>query len=307
MAIIAAADYVLVTAAHNEAANIEATCHSVVNQSVRPRRWIVVDDASTDGTHAIVAAFRQKHPDLIELLQVKRAPGRDFRNKANAFALGVQRARTLGSTFIGNLDADISCERTYFESLLARFVGAQQLGIGGGLVCSRVDDRFIAQAIAADSVAGAVQLFRRECFDAVCAYLPLELGGEDAAAEIMARKHGWHTRTFFDLRVREHRRTGTANATPLRARHRDGARLFSLGYGIEFVLARSVRRLSERPRVVGSLATLWGYLNAMARRNPVVLPPDVVAFLRSEQRAKLLELLRFGRSASLRRSDSRSR
>lgn len=299
-------DYILVTAAHNEAANIEATCRSVASQSALPRRWIVVDDASTDSTHEIVAAYRQMYPELVELVRVTRAPGRDFRNKANAFALGARRARELGATFIGNLDADISFEPVYFEKLLERFATDTRLGIGGGLVCSRVDNRFIAQDNAADSVAGAVQLFRRECFDAVGAYLPLELGGEDAAAEIMARKIGWNTRTFSDLRVLEHRRTGTASSTPLQARRREGTRLFSLGYGMEFLLARSVRRLLERPRVLGSLATLWGYLGAMVKRDPVVLPHDVVAFLRREQRAKLLGLLHWGRGADLRRSVFRS-
>lgn len=301
-----AGDYVLVTAAHNEAGNIEAACRSVVCQSLKPRRWIVVDDASTDGTDGIVSAFQKTHPELIELLKIARPPGRDFRNKANAFALGVKRARELGPSFIGNLDADISFEPTYFETLLERFASDAHLGIAGGLVYSRVHDRFIAQDIAADSVAGAVQLFRRECFDAVDAYLPLPLGGEDAAAEIMARQNGWSTRTFSDLQVLEHRRTGTADATPLRARQRDGARLFSLGYGVEFLLARTVRRLLERPRVVGSLATLSGYLGAMARRDPVVLPPEVVAYLRREHRTKLLKLFRLG-GAAAHRSAVRSR
>jgi glycosyltransferase involved in cell wall biosynthesis len=284
--------FVLVTAAHNEDAFIERTCESVVNQVVRPTKWIVVDDASTDRTSDIVARYQNQYPGVVELLRITRPPGRDFRNKVRAFEMGLAYARKLDYAFIGNLDADISFSSDYFAKLLSRFTDDTRLGIAGGTVCSSVGDRFVSQNVAADSVAGAVQLFRRECFDEIGGYLALPQGGIDAAAEIMARKAGWGTRTFFDLPVYEHRRTGTATATPLSARRREGVRMYSLGYGLAFFLARCLRRSLEQPRVVGSAVALLGYLGAMVRRDPMLLPPDVVAYLRAEQRQKLLSLLR---------------
>ena len=128
------------------------------------------------------------------------------------------------------------------------------------MVSSCIDGRFVSQDVSLDSVAGAVQLFRRECFEDIGGYLALPMGGIDAAAEIMARQCGWKVRTFPDFRVLEHRRTGTATANPLVARIREGRRLHSLGYGFMFFLMRCVRRSMEQPRVVGSLAALYGYL-----------------------------------------------
>lgn len=289
--------YVLVTPAHNEAAFIERTCESVIVQTIRPRRWIVVDDASDDDTAAIVARYQAAYPDLIELLRVRRPPGRDFRHKVEAFNLGLARARRLRFSYIGNLDADISLEPDYYARILAHFDADPKLGIAGGMVSSCIGGDVVRQQVALDSVSGAVQLFRQSCFDEVGGYLPLKLGGIDAAAEITARRRGWLVRTFEDIPVLERRRTGHAAGSALSARVREGWRLYSLGYGFMFFLARCLRRSLEQPKVAGSLAALYGYLVAACRGEPVVLPPDVVDYLRGEQRGKLLRLFRFDRFA----------
>lgn len=284
--------YVLITAAHDEDAFIARTCAGVVAQTLRPLRWIVVDDASTDRTAAIVAQCQAAHPGLVELVRVQRAPGRDFRNKVLAFEAGLARARTLPFTHIGNLDADIELPPDYYARMLAFFRNDARLGIAGGMVHSCIAGAYLPQNVAPDSVAGAVQLFRRECFEAIGGYLPLRQGGIDAAAEIMARHRGWRVRTFAEVRVLEHRATGTATANPLAARRREGARLHALGYRFSFFAARCVRRALERPPLIGSLAALASYAGCAVRGEPPVLPRDVVAYLRAEQRRKLLRVLR---------------
>ena len=285
-------DYVLITAAHNEAAFIARTCESVLAQTRPPLRWIVVDDASSDETGTIVDRYRAVHPGLIELVRMDRPPGRDFGNKVRAFDHGLARVGQSPFAFVGNLDADIELPPDYYAQMLTHFGNDSRLGIAGGMVHSSIDGAYVAQNVAPDSVAGAVQLFRRECFESVGGYLPLRHGGIDAAAEIMARQKGWRVRTFADIAVYEHRRTGTASSDPLSARRREGARLYSLGYRSTFFIARCIRRSLEPPAIIGSLTALYGYMASAARREPVVLPDDAIAYLRAEQRHKLLRTLR---------------
>ena len=54
--------YVLVTPARNEAQFIELTLKSVIGQTVRPAKWVIVSDGSTDGTDDIVAPLRRRAP-----------------------------------------------------------------------------------------------------------------------------------------------------------------------------------------------------------------------------------------------------
>ena len=110
----------------------------------------------------------------------------------------------------------------------------------------------------------------------------------------MARMKGWRVRKSMDNPAYEHRPTGFAYGNPLMTKLREGRRFYSLGYDPMFYLLRCLYRLKDYPVVLGSGAAWVGYLNSMLRRQPVVLPPEVVAYLRSEQRAKLKRMFRPG-------------
>ena len=284
------ANYVIITPAHNEDDFIERTITSLIAQTVRPLKWVIVNDASTDRTREIVEHYALKH-GFIQLVNVERSAGRHFGNKVRAFNQGLMEVRGLRFDYIGNLDADISFEPTYFEGILNEFAQNAKLGIAGGMIHSRLGEEYVSQEVALDSVAGAVQLFRRMCFEQVGGYMMLPYGGIDTAAEVTARMKGWTVLTFPQFRVLEHRRTGSASARPLAARVKEGRRMQSLGYGALFYFLRCLYRAKEHPKVVGSCAAFWGFLASKLSGEPVALPPDAVRYLRAEHRAKLKRLL----------------
>lgn len=281
--------YDLITPAHNEGAFIGKTLESVINQTWRPRRWVIVNDASEDRTVDIVRGYAAAY-SFIELVEVERPRGRHFGNKVNAFDQGLARLGDLDSDYLGNLDADISLPPDYYETVLREFEGDRKLGIAGGMVYTAVRDKFITYDERPDSIGGAVQLFRRECFQEIGGYMPLPYGGIDAAAEITARMKGWKVRKIPSLTVLEHRRTGSAGRSLLSAKLREGQRMYSLGYGLLFYSLRCLFRAWDSPLILGSLAGLCGYMESVFRRRPVVLAPEVVAYLKTEQRQRLRRL-----------------
>jgi len=283
--------YVIITPAHNEEAFIEKTIRSMIAQSTPPLRWIIVNDASNDSTAKIVAQHLQEC-NFLRLVTIERPPGRDFTNKVTAFRRGFAELADCNYDFLGNLDADVSFTDDYFALLLREFALDSKLGIAGGMVATRVGSQYISQEVALDSVAGAVQLFRRTCFEDIGGYHALPRGGIDAAAEIKARMKGWRVRTFAQHKVLEHRRTGTASASPLKARLNEGRRLYCLGYDFSFYVLRCLYRFTDRPWMIGSIVALWGFVSSWLRREPIALPIDVVLYLRAEQRSKILDRLR---------------
>ena len=52
-------EYVLITPAHNEEEFIEKTIQSVIAQTVLPKKWIIVNDGSTDRTEEIVHKYAE--------------------------------------------------------------------------------------------------------------------------------------------------------------------------------------------------------------------------------------------------------
>src|SRR5262245_60777970 len=99
--------YVVITPARNEAENIERTIKSMVAQSWKPERWVIVSDGSTDGTNEIVEEHARENP-WIELVRLEDRKDRNFAGKVSAFNAGYDRVKGFSYDVIGNMDADIS-------------------------------------------------------------------------------------------------------------------------------------------------------------------------------------------------------
>ncbi len=281
--------YVLLTPARNEAGYIRGTLDSVVHQTHKPLKWVVVSDGSTDETDDIIQHYAAKY-DFIHYLRTEpQQEARAFASKAYALHAAAQQMDGLRYDLMGNLDADVSFAPDYFAQMLQRFAADEQLGVGGGVIVEDHNGVIIPQHNATHlNVAGAVQLFRRECFEQIGGYRPLPRGGIDALADIMARLYGWKVQTFSELEVMHHRLTGTEQSSLLKARIRQGYLENSFGYHPLFELVKCLSRVREKPYVLGSLYRFWGFMQAKLKGERAAIPPEARAFLRQEQLARLL-------------------
>src|SRR5260370_34012852 len=201
--------YVLITPARNEAAFIEQTVESVVAQTVRPAKWVIVSDGSTDGTDEIVSKYAAENP-WIELIRMPERRERHFAGKVYAFEAGYANVRGMKYNAIGNLDGDVSFDNDLFSFLLQKLAGDGSLGLVGAPCIESSEETYDYRFSSVDDVSGACQLFRRECFEEVGGYTPLKEGGIDYVALITARMKGWRTRTLTEKVCIHHRMRGTA-------------------------------------------------------------------------------------------------
>ena len=281
--------YVLITPARNEAQFIELTIKSVVAQTVRPLKWVIVSDGSTDGTDDIVRRSTDDHP-WIELVRMPERRERHFAGKVHAFNAGRARVAALDYAVIGNLDADVSFEADHFEFLVAKFDESPRLGVAGAPFREgtfQYDYRFTN----IENVWGGCQLFRRDCFEDIGGYVPAKGGCVDHIAVVSARMKGWKTRTFTEKVCLHHREMGTAQHGGLAARFRTGAKDHSVGNHPLWELFRTFYQMTERPMVIGGLALGSGYAWSMLRREKRPVSRDLVAFTRREQMQRLKRFL----------------
>ena len=277
--------YVVLTAAFNEEEFIEETIKSVLAQVVPPSFWVIVSDGSTDRTDEIVQRYAMRYPFIL-FVRRNRDHNRGFASKVVALRTGLQCLELKRTRFIAHLDADVSLSPCYFRDLLRKFEEDPTLGIAGGWYAEKVGSEFrpaLGSSLA--SVPGCTQMFRRECYEDIGGLLPIEYGGEDWYAELMARKCGWRVRSFSELRVHHLRRIGTAS-NALRYCYHQGLADFSLGSHPLFEVAKVARRITWQPYVLGALARLLGFLIGHIGGKRMV-PPDFVSFLRREQVSRL--------------------
>ena len=285
--------YLLVTPAKNEDAFIELTICSVVSQTVRPLRWFVVSDGSTDRTNEIVARYARRH-EWIELLQMPERQSRDFGGKADCVNAGYAYARHLGCDIIGSLDADISFEKDYFAFLLQKFADDPHLGVAG-TPFSENGVTYNYRFSSTDHVSGACQLFRRECFEAIGGYTPVKGGGIDVIAVLTARLKGWRTRTFTEKISHHHRLMGSAQQRrKILADFAVGQKDYRLGFHPMWQIFRSLYQMTRRPYVIGGAALFTGYFWAMLHRYERSVGRELLQFQRQDQMRRLRRFFGLG-------------
>lgn len=281
--------YVLITPARNEAQFIEGTIQSVVRQTVRPLRWVIVSDGSTDRTDEIVGSYAAKH-DWIELIRMPERKERTFAGKVHAFNAGYARVKNLPYDIIGNLDADITFEPDYFQFLLSKFELFPKLGVAGTPFRegnTQYDYRFVS----IEHVSGACQLFRRQCFEAVGGYTPLPRG-VDLIAVTTARMRGWMTRCFTERHSHHHRTQGTGMNRSVMVSYSSGYYDYVLGVCPLWQVVRSVHALCVRPYIIGGCYLFAGYFWAMLTRVERPVSQELIAFRKKEAMFRLRGLFR---------------
>ena len=278
--------YVLVTAARNEEANIGRTIQSVIAQTVLPDKWIIVSDGSTDRTDDIVKEYTKMY-QWIELLRMPEHIKRNFAAKADCINAAYEAVKEVQFDLIGNLDADVSFEKDFFEFLLQKFNEIAKLGVAG---THYLEDDWIPVYSFKD-VAGQCQLFRRECFEQIGGYIHSVYGGIDNIAVLTARMKGWRTQTFAERTFFHHRKMSTAESNRWRANIKHGREDYLLGNHPLWEMFRIVYQIAKKPYIIGSIMLLYGYIKALVNRIERPVSKEFVDFYRKEQMKRLKAIL----------------
>ena len=297
----------LISPVRNEAAHIDAVAEAVAGQIRLPDRWLVIDDESTDETLPRLRELERRIP-FMEVLTAPRAhisPGADRLARA-----AVERAYNhalegvdLGTfAYVGKLDGDTVLPDNYLEEMIHRFELDPDLGVAGGALIEQRDGEWREVPTPADHATGPCRIYRRDCLEAIGG-IPVRLGS-DPIAVTYARVNGFKARTFRDLPVRHLRPMGSTQGQ-LRGRMRHGATHYVVRYGPLWAALRSLKlAISARPRGLGGLAFMVGYLGAALRGESRVEDDEFVAYVRREQRNRMVSGLRRSRAADGDHGDS---
>lgn len=267
-------NYVVISPVRNEAQYIEQTIQAMVNQTVKPGEWIIVDDGSTDETSAIARKYMFTYSWLKLIRRDKREDKGDRqRGKGviDTFYFGYDRLIEQDYQFIVKLDGDVAFDRTYFEFLLDKFAAQPKLGIAGGGLYERTDGENWTLCSAPDHVGGPAKMYRRACFEAIGG-LKRALGW-DGIDEWQALALGWDVKSFAETKILHHRIMGNATGA-LKSRIEQGFGAHYMGYHPLYTLARGVRHMFTWPYVIGGLAMIAAHGVAWLQHREQL--PDVI-------------------------------
>jgi glycosyltransferase involved in cell wall biosynthesis len=277
--------YVIITPVRDEAQHIEQTLKSVTQQTVKPAAWVIVDDGSTDGTPGIIDRFSAQHSWISTLHAPREGPRVNGSRVMEAFYRGYSSMASLDWDFLVKLDGDVSLEPDYFERCFEEFRKDPSLGIGGGLIWSPFDGIFKPEPCPLNHVRGATKIYHRACWQAIGELL--RAPGWDTLDEVKAMMLGWNVRTFRDLKVLHYRPTGGADGT-WRDAVKNGRADFICGYHPLFMLAKYLKRLFQKPLLIGGAGHFYGFATAFLEGIPQVPDKALIRYVRQQQMRRLL-------------------
>ena len=279
--------YVIITPVRDEEKYLEATINAVALQTVLPAEWVIVNDGSTDRTAEIIDTYAAHFP----WIRAVHRPNRGFRKAGGgvveAFYDGYNALQSDGWEFVVKLDGDLTFAATYFEDCFKHFESESKLGIGGGEIYHDLDGKLTLEVNPKFHVRGATKIYRRACWEAIGGLISAT--GWDTVDEVKANMLGWHTRAFEDLHLLHHRLTGTADGL-VRDRVKHGVACYVSGYHPFFVAASCLRRLAQKPYVVGSFAIGYGFIKGYLTRAPQVRDSRLIHYIRAQQLRRLCGL-----------------
>jgi glycosyltransferase involved in cell wall biosynthesis len=277
-------NYVIITPAKNEVEYIEKTIRSVVNQTVLPSEYIIVNDGSTDGTEKIIEKYQNEYPWIqrLDRPQGKHRPGDGV---IEAFYEGYNAISVQDWQFLVKLDGDLQFEPDYFEQQIKRFSENEKLGITSGVTCHIKGNQLILDRMPEDHTRGAAKMYRKACWNDIGGLL--QVLGWDTFDELKAQVMGWKTQSFRDLPLIHFKPIGFKQKSILRRELKAGERYHYMGYFWLFFLLKSIYRMLHKPFFIAGFLNLYGFFKAQIAGTPQIQDSVMINHLKRKQKKRL--------------------
>jgi poly-beta-1,6-N-acetyl-D-glucosamine synthase len=260
--------YLLISPCRDEAKYMRDTLDSVISQSIRPTKWIIVDDGSTDSTPQILAEYQAKHNWIEVVTRSNRGRRSVGPGVIDAFYAGYEKINPDDYDYLCKLDLDLRLSPRYFEILMERMTANPRIATCSGKAYVEEDGRLVDERHGDDMSLGMTKFYRVSCFR--------EIGG--FVREVMwdgidchrCRMNGRIACSWDEpeLRFVHLRPMGSSQHSIYTGRMRHGYGQYFMGTGFLFMAASAISRMNQKPYVLGGLAMLWGWLKAALTGKP---------------------------------------
>ncbi|AZQ45237.1 glycosyltransferase [Nonlabens ponticola] len=266
----------IIIPAHNEEAFIAQTLQSLVDQTLKPSKVIVVSDNSTDDTAAIAGSFQDKLPlQVIEdSSSAQNVPGSKV---INAFNKGLEIIDPEKYDLICKYDADLIFPSNYLEIVVSRFRESKITGMAAGHCTILKNGQWVVEnQNNPDHIRGALKAYHVDCFKQIGG-LRATIGW-DTIDEMLARFYGWQVVTIDNLYVKHLKPTGAAYHK--KSKFLQGEAFYKMRYGYLLTAITAIKMAAKHKNATIFYHYLKGYQLAQRKNLEPIVTPDQGRFIR---------------------------
>ncbi|MCG2429563.1 glycosyltransferase [Aequorivita xiaoshiensis] len=269
-------DFYIIIPAHNEEAYIGKMLQSIVEQSILPKKVVVVNDASTDDTQKIVDQFIKQYPFIHSVFHNSKALHEPGSKVVNAFYKGF---KTLDSHFdiICKFDADLIFPKDYLEKIACIFQKDKSIGMAGGFCYIEKHGKWVLENLTnKDHIRGALKAYRKECFNQIGGLR--HTMGWDTVDELLTQYHGWRIETDPLLHVKHLKPTGKVYTRA--AKLKQGEAFYKMRYGFWLTFIASAKLASKKNSFSFFINTIKGFFQAKRENQEYMVSEKEGKFIR---------------------------
>jgi poly-beta-1,6-N-acetyl-D-glucosamine synthase len=258
--------YCLITPCRDEAKYARRTLDSVVNQSVRPSQWIIVDDGSKDETPQILSEYAAKYSWITVITRADRGKRKVGGGVVDAFYAGYDTITPHDFDYVTKLDLDLDIPPMYFERMMQHMEQNQRLATVSGKPYMELDGKLVSEKCGDENSVGMIKFYRTTAFTQIGGFVRQVMW--DGIDGHCCRMMGWQAMSKDEPETRfiHLRPMGTSHKSWWTGRVRHGFGQYFMGTGFFYMFASCVFRMLHPPVVLGSCAMMWGWLRSCLRR-----------------------------------------
>ncbi len=280
--------YCLITPCRDEAAYARRTLDSIVNQTVLPALWVIVDDGSTDGTSEIIREYAEKYSWIKIVTRSNRSERKVGGGVVDAFNEGYQTINSDDFEYVCKLDLDLEIPAVYFQRMIERMESNPRLSSCSGKPYMQYHGRLISEKCGDENSVGMIKFYRVSAYKQMGGFVRMVMW--DGIDCHRCRMLGWQTGSWDDAETRfvHLRPMGTSHKNWWTGRARHGAGQYFMGTGLIYMLASCLFRIFHPPMILGSIAMMWGWIKSFITRAPRYDDPQFRSFLHHYHRLCLI-------------------
>ncbi len=270
--------FAVIIPAYNEEEHLSKCLESLLNQTLKPHKIIVVDDSSTDTTGEIIKAFENKNAIITSVYQTSEAKHLPGQKVINAFKKGLNSVNLKDFDIICKFDADLIFPSIYLKKINKVFKDNEKIGLCGG-VCSVDNNEGNWQTenlTNLDHIRGALKAYRVKAFEDIGGLDPQM--GWDTADEFKLRYKKWKIKVLQDLSVKHLKPTATSYQDSYFKKQ--GQVFYALRYGFLLTLIAALKIAKQRNQLSKYKMVLTSYQNSKSENLNFLLSREEGQFLR---------------------------
>ncbi len=237
--------YLLISPCRDEADFMRQTLDTVVAQSVRPAKWVIVDDGSTDATPEILAEYAAKHDWITVVTRKDRGRRAVGPGVIEAFYAGYESVNPDDYDFLCKLDLDLRLPPRYFEILMQRMTAEPLIATCSGKAYIEQDGQLIYERHGDETSLGMTKFYRVSSFKKIGGFVrEVMWDGIDCHC---CRMHGWIACSWNepDLRFVHLRPMGSSQQSIYTGRQRHGYGQYFMGTGFIYLASSNSKCNSD--------------------------------------------------------------